>query len=156
MSVISVDSQRLIIDEQQHYSRPASRDPWAPPSTFEAKSYDYDSSSWSPPPPTTTSSEKKKITHEVAIQCELPIPVVKPASTDAFTQCCNIGFYLVVLIITKVLILALSQPANNRHMLSVDTFEKKIKQRRHNEAKRDGLDARLSQIKKWMDQGEIF
>ena len=90
MSVISVDSQRLIIDEEQHhhqhYSRPASRDPWAPPSSFEQKSYDYYDS---PPKP------EKKITHEIGVQCELPIPVLKPASSDAFTQCCNIGeFFL--------------------------------------------------------------
>ena len=76
MSMISVDSHRLVIDEE--LSRPASRDPWAPPSSLFPRDYE-----------SREASEKE--TCEIGIQCELPIQVPKPASADAFTQCCNIG-----------------------------------------------------------------
>ena len=78
MSMISVDSHRLVIDEE--LSRPASRDPWAPPSTLIPRDYE-----------SREQASEKVETCEIGIQCQLPIQVPKPASTDAFTQCCNIG-----------------------------------------------------------------
>ena len=91
MSMISVDSHRLVIDEE--LSRPASRDPWAPPSSLFPRDYE-----------SREASEKE--TCEIGIQCELPIQVPKPASADAFTQCCNIGkanLCFIFILIRKVL-----------------------------------------------------
>ena len=57
----------------------------------------------------------------------------------------------------KTLFLAMPNTSKkSRHMLSADNFEKKMYQRKSNQTKSDALDARLNQIKKWMDQGEIF
>ena len=67
-------------------------------SETKTKNYDQNTYGRSSSRASSTSSraqivEKKKETAEIGIQCEIPIPVPKPESFDACTQCCNIGIH---------------------------------------------------------------
>jgi hypothetical protein len=130
---------------------------------------------WSPKSTARLTPNKSRLpvkeTAEIGIQCEIPIPVPKPDTFDACTQCCNIEI----------------KQTRPTKMLSIDLFERKPKKRKiesvpqatvapvkrydssydesemaeptNKELEREhsqSLDQRLRSIKKWMDNETHF